>query len=184
METENAYLRVVEDADRNNRCVMLWCSTCQCREFRSAVKAIPDLQSVLASLDLDQFTAHKTWYNMLRITVMDHRKSFDWGIILRAWLPYASQHTRFADVVLYHIAARARCDRETRNEWITSCVDLALRTKYAPLLESLVRILGARAVNHSYLVETALELSTRNKLLRGALAKVGFMPSGKDILTL
>jgi len=70
METENAYLRVVEDADRNNRCVMLWCSTCQCREFRSAVKAIPDLQSVLASLDLDQFTAHKTWYNMLRITVM------------------------------------------------------------------------------------------------------------------
>jgi hypothetical protein len=147
-------------------------------------QSIADLQSVLASLDLDQFTAYKYWYNMLRITVMDHRKSFDWGIILQAWLPFALQHIRFADVVLYHIAARARSDRETRNEWITACVDLALRTKYAPLLESLVRILGPKAANYQNLVETALELSPRNKLLRGALAKAGFMPSGEDVITL
>jgi hypothetical protein len=47
-----------------------------------------------------------------------------------------------------------------------------------------VRILGPKAANYQNLVETALELSPRNKLLRGALAKAGFMPSGEDVITL
>jgi hypothetical protein len=177
----NEYLQVIDDAERNNWCVMLWCSTCYADKFRSAVKGIPDLQSALESLDLDQFTSHKDWYSMLRITVMDHRRSLNWGTILRAWLPLALQHTRFADVVLYHIVNRARCDRETRNEWITACLDLALRTKHVSLLESLVRILGPAAANHKNLVETAMESSANSALLKNALAKAGFIPSDEDI---
>jgi len=170
---ENEYLQVIANAERDNWCVMLCCSTCYADKFRSAVKNIPDLQSALKSLDLDQFTPHKNWYSMLRITAMDHRKSINWDAIMRAWLPYALQHPRFADVVLYHIVNRVPCDREMRNEWISACVYLAIRTKYAPLLESLVRILGSKAATYNDLVETALAMSPNNDLLRDALAKAG-----------
>jgi hypothetical protein len=165
----NEYLQVIDDAERNNWCVMLWCTTCYADQFRSAVRRISDLQSALELLDLDQFTSYKNWCSMIRITAIDRRKSLNWNAILMTWLPYARSHVGFADKVLYQIVRNVPCDRETRSEWIALCVDLALHTKHSSLLESLVRILGPAAANHKNLVETAMESSASSALLKNAL---------------
>lgn len=181
MDNENAYLKVVEDAELNKWCVDRRCSTCFADKYRAALKQIPDLQSALISLNLDQFTSHTNWHDFLMIMFWDHRQSFDWGIILKAWLPYALEHICFADYVLYYIVRRAKCDKKTRTEWITTFMDFAIHTKNRPLIESFIRIYGPASKRFNGLLETAFEISPRCCLLRNALAKAGLIPSDEDI---
>ncbi|GEM_PF-1329370 len=177
----NPYLQAVADIERNKWCVDLRCSTCHAQDFRSAVSSIPDLQSALLSLDLESLISHKNWNSALRITVMDHRLSVDWGLILSSWLSYAQDHVDFADKVWFYIVNRSPCDRETRSKWLEMCVGLAIRTRHTSLLESLVRILGPRTSDYGDLLVVSLEEAPRSSLLTNALVKAGFLPSAEDI---
>jgi len=177
----NHFIRAVTEAKRNRWCVRPWCTTCGAREFRTAVASIEDLQTALESIDLDELTSHPDWCNALRVTAIDHHLSIDWGRILSSWLSYAQEHLDFADHVFYYLVNRVPCDRKTRSAWLATCVDLALRTRDASLLESLVRTCGHESEKYDDLLNAALERCERSPRLKIALIKAGVVPSEDDV---
>ncbi|MCX5824111.1 MAG: tetratricopeptide repeat protein [Deltaproteobacteria bacterium] len=178
---ENQFVQIITEAKRNNWCLQQWCTTCYCEQFRSAVASIKNIQDELESLELRSFEDSIIWVNAIRIISIDYRSSIDWGRILSRWLPYARQNVRFADIVFYYLVNKVPCSKQIHDQWLTTCLDLALQTKHTSLLESLVRILGSRSEDYEELIPTAIEASAQSELLKSALVKTGFLPSPDDI---
>lgn len=162
------------DASTNNWCVELRCNTCFNHDFREAVASIPDLQSELETIDLQELTSRGFWLSALHATAVG--RILNWNRILMAWLPFAESDVRFADDVFFYLVSRLPFQPPACDQWLEACIDLAFKTKDASLIESLVYVLGPKFKTYSDLVALARDVSPTHANLREALVKEGLMP--------
>src|SRR6266851_10190450 len=142
----NEFTELVKLAAKSRWCTDLYCTTCGNMEFRTRLAAMDNefggrMSNLLSALDLDEYTALGKWLSCLRIAFVDLPFSPQRDGILKNWLPYARTNVRFADGILYYLV-RYLPRNEIRESWISSCADLAVESKDASLVESLVWVLG------------------------------------------
>lgn len=199
----NSFLEVLAEAEERRWCFTPFCG-CYAPRFRSAVESINDLQAAFETMDLHELTSHGRWCNAVRIAAIDRRQrsnsnsrsrgfsdavrtgaihcgqALDWDSILSLWLSFARTHVRFADLVFYHLVRRVPCRRETRNNWLDTCIELARRTQNTSLVESLIYVLGIEIMQYPDILKHAITESSRCGLLRTALVKAHLRPSLED----
>jgi hypothetical protein len=124
----------------------------------------------LANLDLDEYTELGKWLDCLRIAFVDLPFAPQRVDALKHWLCYARTNVRFADGVLYYIVRYISGD--ARESWIASCVDLALESRDASLVESLIWVLHSDLAHYPKLFDAAHDLTT-STMVRTALRKTG-----------
>lgn len=172
----NDFTELVKLATRSRWCTSLYCTTCGNMEFRTRLAALDNglggpLSNLLLNLDLDELTSAGAWLDCLRIAFIHLPFAPQRDGLLNCWLPYARTNVRFADGVLYYIIPHSR--GEVRESWIGSCVDLALETKDASLVESLIWVLRSELPRYPKLVNEAHLLTQTSPKVQTALRKTG-----------
>jgi hypothetical protein len=172
----NDFTELVKLTTRSRWCISLYCTTCGNMEFRTRLAALDNglggpLSNLLASLDLDELTRTGAWLDCLRIAFMHLPFAPQRDGLLKAWQPYGRTNVRFADGVLYYIIPYSGDD--VRESWIASCVDLALETKDASLVESLIWVLRSDLPRYQKLMNEAHLLTETSPKVQTALRKTG-----------
>lgn len=172
----NEFTELVKLASKSRWCTSLYCTTCGNAEFRMRLGALDNgfggpLADLLSNLDLDEYTALGKWLDCLRIAFVDLPFAPQRDGILKNWLPHARTNVRFADGVLYYIIPYISGDM--RESWIASCIDLALGSRDASLVESLVWVLRSDLPRYPNLVDVAHDLTATSARVHTALRKTG-----------
>ena len=174
----NDFVQLVKMAGNARWCTDIYCTTCGNRQINDALSGLDDglglrLADLLANLDLNEYTALRKWGDCLRIAFLHLPFPPQRDKVLNSWLPYVGANVRFADVVLYYLVRYVAPRDDVRNAWISSCVDLAIGSKDASLVESLVWVLRSDLPRYPELLRVANDLRTTAPKVHTAMRKTG-----------
>jgi hypothetical protein len=183
--SSNRVIQLVREAAVRNWCLRPFCTTCCNMNFRRALEGISDLTLELVSLDISEL--HDLPNGEVCLTIITSTQRVDWDRILAAWNPRIGEDARLADLVLFRIIGRNLPFQRSQamRDWIAVCAELAVKTKDASLIESLVYVLGVHGEGLSAyptLLTVAREVGEVSNRVRQAMAKAGPMLSTEHLL--
>jgi len=160
------------------------CGTCN-SAIMYGLEAVDNLQKDLVNLDLircfsngtqeilswalQHIFNHRLWPRGRSLTV-----DIDMNEVLSVWLEKWGNNPRIADYILYDFVRFA--GNETASHWVSSCVDLAIKTGDPSLTDSLCWRLGGGISCYPQLLEQAKDHSEHSKSVRKALINAGIFP--------
>jgi hypothetical protein len=166
------FIAVLKHAQANKWCVEPGCTTCGATEFRKALHKVAGdvggpLANSLSDIDLNELQACQHWADATEIALRD----LPLGVpqiegVLKAWLPQTHQHIRILDRVLFKIVRYLPATSSIRADWIRVSEEVALATKDFSLVESLVLVIGDRAVEHLELIGLAQQIAQESPQMR------------------
>ena len=170
----NPLYDIISKAHEQKCCVTPYCTTCDSREYRDALKELSGpmgggLANAIADIDLQDISLLPNWQDALLIAIMDLPLSQQVEGVLEAWLPKISDHIVFADLILYKIIRYMRKDNVTSNNWIERCIDIAINSRNFSLIESLLLVLRRDAWDYPKLIAVAKEYSHSSAQMDRAL---------------
>lgn len=176
----NEFAQLVKTAETSKWCTRIYCTTCGNGEFRKSLTAMGDgigfrLADALAGLDINEYTTLTNWDDCLRIAFLHLPFPPQREKVLNSWLPHIDLNIRFADVVLFYIVRYVPLDDVARRGWISSCANLAVNSKDASLVESLVWVLGRNVRTYPELLQVANHLSAISLNVHKAMVASGNM---------
>jgi hypothetical protein len=160
---EHKFVKLVGEATARKWCSRPHCSTCGAHDFRSALAQAcnqdpEELAQLLASLPLKELLSVQNWDGYVRIAYFELKSYGLQERVLTSWLSQAQASASFADFVLFRFIRYLPSRELIRRQWISGCLDLALRSRHSSLVESLLWTLQESANQHPRLVELAREL--------------------------
>ena len=176
LDMPNEFAELVKVAGSQRWCTDIYCTTCGNRQFFHALVQLDDgigtrLTDLLANLDLGEYIRLRKWADCLRIAFLHLPFPPQRERVLNTWLPFADTNARFADEVLYYIVRHLPTQNSVRNAWVSSCAELAIGSKDASLVESLVWVLGSDLRNYPDLLHVATDLRMTSPKVQTALRK-------------
>ena len=177
----NRVIQLVREAKSRDWCVKPFCTTCGNRDFRQALKTVPDLTTELVGLDIDDLGRIPCGVDCL--TIIMQTQDVEWDSILATWMPRVADNVRLADAVLFRVIGRLMPFQRTQTmqNWIQSCIELACKTKDTSLVESLVYVIGVRGEGieeRPDFLAVARDVGEHDDRVRRALAKAGLTLGG------
>ena len=174
---ENEYAKLVQKSAEMNWCVQIYCTTCGSMEFRQSLREISNndyskLVKLLSDLNIQEYTQLRNWDECLRLAFHDLPFSFLRAEVLSNWLLIINENIRFADWNLFYFVRYLSKENNVRNEWISKCIVLAIKTQDESLIESLVWTLGSSVSEDKTLLELAKSKSASSTKIRNALFNV------------
>jgi hypothetical protein len=178
----NNFLDLVERAALEGWCTKPGCRTCSAHEVRERLYELAgddgsELVRALAEADLHRLCGLAVWSNCVRMAFDFLTDPAQGDQVLTAWLPQLAQHIPLADLVLFYRVRTgilfAPMSISVRDRWVAACVDLAIASRDASLLESLVRTLGTETKQYPQLQLVLSEVRRHSPRLERALAREG-----------
>lgn len=170
----NPLLSIIAQADENNWCTDPYCTTCGSLDYRKQLKELAGdlggpLANALEEIDIEDLTTLPNWSGALQIAFISlplARLQAEGA--LRRWLPQLSGHIDFADHVLFQIV-RYLPAIELKEQWIDTCLEIALAAKNASLIETLILVLDSKANEYPALIDAAYAHANKSRQMRWVL---------------
>jgi hypothetical protein len=168
----NAFLSLMTEASTKRWCVKAGCTTCGCRKFRDALRALGDgLGPVLSELAVPELIRTRGWTDALDVAF--HALPAAGRLnVLSAWLPQAPVSPGFVAFVLYAFVRWLEPGTPIRGSWLRAAIPVAVESKHSMLVETLVFMLGPGTPFYPELMAVAWELEADSPELTRALQKV------------
>lgn len=174
------FIELIAKSKNRGWCMKHYCTTCGAGHFRESLKKIANLEEDLSSTPISKLLGHSDsvhlirtivprWSAALQIVVSETSLSLNWDTILASWFPQASQNATFLDHIIFYILPRINCSSSTLQKWTDQSASMAIESKDASLLESLIRRLGSQSQSYAGLVDTGIRVSQTYKPLERAL---------------
>lgn len=170
----NPLLALIAHAHAQNWCTEPYCTTCGSHDYRKKLKELAGdlggpLADALEQIDIAELIALPNWRGALELAF----NSLPLGPLqaegaLRRWLPQLSSHIDFADHVLFRIV-RYMPASELRTQWVDACLDIAVATNNASLVETLILVLDSKASEYLTLIEAATKHAPTSRQMRRIL---------------
>ena len=169
----NQFIELVRKATKLKWCMTPYCTTCGSQDYQQALMKIGGklggpLADELSSLDLKEITRVPGWRNALVIALIDIPLQRE--VVLNAWIGKAQDSDiEFLDLVLYKIVRYLPADDMARNQWVSYCANLAIKTRNLSLVESLVFVLKNEILSMPDFLKVSSELAKSSEKIQKAL---------------
>lgn len=156
----NPFIDIVRTAETNNWCTTPYCTTCLAREYRQALKELSGplggrLVNALSELSPSEISRENNWQNALLIAIIDLPMSMQLEGILKIWSEKLDEDIDFSDFILFKVIRNISNRSNIWEKWVSGCVLLSLKTRNFSLVESLILVMGPRAIEHNELIQIA-----------------------------
>jgi len=177
---------LMEEADKKT-CAYEYCGFAgYCNSaIMYGLEAVTDLQGDLINFDFNRCfernlvqVFHWAFQHIYDRSLWPRGRSLtvdiDMNEVLSVWLEKWGDNPRIAAYILYYFVRFA--GNEAASHWVSSCVDLAIKTGDPSLTDSLCWILGGGISCYPQLLEQAKDHSEHSKSVRKALINAGIFP--------
>jgi len=170
----NPFIDIVRMAEKNKWCTTPYCTTCIAREYRQALKDLGGqlgggLADALSELKPSEITHENNWQNALLTAIIDLPMSLQLEGILETWSEKMDEDINFTDFILFKIIRNISQKSKIWGKWINGCLSLALVTKNFSLIESLLLVMGRKAVEQNELIQIARDYAKSSRQMRRVL---------------
>ncbi|HCC54227.1 MAG TPA: hypothetical protein DEQ20_04780 [Desulfobulbaceae bacterium] len=172
----NPFIDIVRTANKNKWCTTPYCTTCIAREYRQALQDLGGgglgggLANALSKLKPSELTLEDNWQDALLTAIIDLPFSLQLEGILKNWSEKLDEDINFTDFVLFKVIRNISSNSEIWKQWIDICISLAVRSHNFSLIESLLLVMGRKAVDQQELIEIAKEYAKSSRQMKRVLS--------------
>jgi len=170
----NPFIDIVRTAEKNKWCTTPYCTTCIAREYRQALKELSGplgggLANALSELNPSEITSEDNWQNTLLTAIIELPMSMQLEGILETWSEKLDEDIDFTDFILFKVIRNISNRSNIWEKWVSGCVLLSLKTRNFSLIESLILVMGPRAVEQNELIQIAKDYAKSSRQMRRVL---------------
>ncbi len=170
----NPFIDIVRTAEKNKWCTTPYCTTCIAREYRQALKELGGrlgggLADALSELKPTEITNENNWQNALLTAIIDLPISMQLEGILETWSEKLDEDIDFTDFILFKVIRNISNRSKIWEKWVSGCLSLSLETRNISLIESLLLVIGRKAVEQNELIQIAKDYAKSSRQMRRVL---------------